>query len=392
MQNVINRALAAKKHFFHSFILSLLTSAIALTMASCGGENDPEQEPFALKLVRQSDALLEVAITPVDNKAPYIYGYETVKQVWRDDLLADYLKTNRLDDHTYQELADNKEIKRGTIRVPEENLEAGKEFIFYACQVDEELNIVKLVFKHYATLQPGRLSGEFQIDNEGHKVRFSKGNLRQKRANGEYSFSENQWDALGEENKTSAYWDLLPWGLAEGEASHIDFGTKPIVNGGNEPNQWRTLTADEWEYLIKNNQVGYGAIAGVEGLFLAPRGVDNVNLKKKDNFFTQKQWWEIEVLGAVFLPVGGKQDRRSSVNNLEEGYYWTSTLCKDKKDESDKDKWYIAYVHFDKSDSNCTGEVLREDSKTKWSSLSGYFFVYGEASGNFSVRLVQDVK
>ena len=375
------------KKLFYFFVMA----AIVLGMASCGDGNTPEQEPFALKLVRQSETMLEVTITPVDNKAPYIFGLVSTKEVWEDHLVTDYVKKFRLKDHTYQELVNNKEIQSGTRRLQETELEAGKDFIFYVCQVDEELNIVKLVFKHFATLQPGALSGEFQIDKEGHKVRFSKGNLRIKRGYGEYSFSENQWDALGEENKTAAYWDLFPWGLAEEvDASYIDFGTKPIVNGGNEPNQWRTLTADEWEYIINHAQVGYGAIAGVEGLFLVPKGVDNVNLKKTDNFFTQKQWWEIEVLGAVFLPVGGYQTKRSSVTYLDKGYYWTSTLCKDKKDESDKDKWYIAYVHFDKSDSNCTGKVLRNDSMTKWG--TGYLFIWGEAFCNFSVRLVQDVK
>lgn len=360
-------------------------------MASCGGENDPEQEPFALKLVRQSDALLEVTITPVDNKAPYIFGLVPTNLVWEDHLLTDYVKKFRLKDHTYQELVDNKEIKSGVRRIPEENLEAGKEFIFYVCQVDEELNIDHLVFKHYATLQPGRLCGEFQIDNERHKVRFSKGNLRRKLGFEEYSFSENQWDALGEENETAAYWDLLPWGLADFQPFYIDYGTKPIINGGNEPNQWRTLTADEWEYLIKNNQVGYGAIAGVEGLILVPKGVDNVDLKKQDNFYTQKEWWEMEVLGAVFLPVGGFRMLRTSVDNLDEGYYWTSTLEKDKLDEADKDKWYIAYLHFsNKFSSTREGQVLREHNMTKWGA-PGYF-KQGDYTDNFSVRLVQDVK
>lgn len=383
MQNVINRALAAKKHFFHSFILSLLTSALALTMASCGGENDPEQAPFALKLVRQSDALLEVTITPVDNQAPYIFGLVSTKEVWEDDLVTDYVKKFRLKDHTYQELVDNKEIKSGTRRIPEENLEAGKEFIFYVCQVDEELNIVHLVFKHYATLQPGRLCGEFQIDNERHKVRFSKGNLRLKLGVKEYYFAENQWDAMGEENKTSIYWDLLPWGLAEGYAYYTDFGTLPIVNGGNEPNQWRTLTADEWEYIIKNNQVGYGAIAGVEGLILVPREMDDVELKKKDNFFTQKEWWEMEVLGAVFLPLTGWRSLSSSVDNLDQGFYWSSTLDKNNESE-DHSTWYLKYLRID-NNLYCNGDI----EEIRW---TRYGFVTQDFLIKYSVRLVQDVK
>ncbi len=368
------------KKIFYFFAIT----AVVLGMASCGDGNTPEQAPFAFKLVRQSDALLEVSLTPVDNKAPYILGFVSTKEVWEDHMLTDYIKKFRLKDHTYQELVNNKEIQSGTRRISETELEAGKDFIFYVCQVDEELNIVHLVFKHFATLQPGRLSGEFQIDKEGHKVRFSKGNLRQKRANGEYSFSENQWEALGEDNHSdaAAYWDLLPWGLAEGVASYIDFGTKPIVNGGNEPNQWRTLTADEWEYLINNNQVGYGAIAGVEGLFLVPKGVDNVNLKKTDNFFTQKQWWEIEVLGAVFLPVGGYK-MLSSPDDLDEGYYWSATLDKNNESE-DHSTWYLKYLHIDNG-LDCDGDIY----EIKW---TNYVVVGGLISYNCSVRLVQDVR
>ena len=126
------------RKFFYLFAIA----AVMLGMASCGDGNTPEQAPFALKLVRQSDALLEVTITQVDNQAPYIFGLVPTNLVWEDHLLTDYVKKFRLKDHTYQELVDNKEIKSGVRRIPEENLEAGKEFIFYVCQVDEELNIV----------------------------------------------------------------------------------------------------------------------------------------------------------------------------------------------------------------------------------------------------------
>lgn len=367
------------RKFFYLFAIA----AVMLGMASCGDGNTPEQAPFALKLVRQSDALLEVTITPVDNQAPYIFGLVPTNLVWEDHLLTDYVKKFRLKDHTYQELVDNKEIKSGVRRIPEENLEPGKEFIFYVCQVDEELNIVHLVFKHYATLQPGRLCGEFQIDNERHKVRFSKGNLRLKRGVKEYYFAENQWDAMGEENKTAIDWDLLPWGLAEGYYPYYtDFGTQPIVNGGNEPNQWRTLTADEWEYIIKNNQVGYGAIAGVEGLILVPREMDDVELKKKDNFFTQKEWWEMEVLGAVFLPLTGWRGLSSSVDNLDQGFYWSSTLDKNNESE-DRSTWYLKYLHID-NNLDCNGAI----EKTKW---TNYGFLGPECLITYSVRLVQDI-
>ena len=358
-------------------------TAVVLGMASCNG-NEPSQKAFAFRLVRYGDMAAEVCVTPTNMQALYIIGYATKERVWKDEYLTSYLEEFRLAGHTYQELVDKNEIRSGIRYIEDTNLEPGTEYIFYACQVDEALKIVNLEFEHVKTLPAGQLSGEFSVSADK-KVRFSKGNLRKKLV-GAYYFAENQWDAVGQENQTgtATYYDLLPWGVSEpGDTSYVDFGTKPIVNGGNEANQWRTLTADEWKYLIDHAKVGYGAIAGVEGLILVPSEVDDVELKEKDNFFTQKEWWEMEVLGAVFLPLTGYKEMSSIVTDLDEGYYWSSTLDTNKGSE-DRSTWKLKYLHIDNG-LDCGGDI-RNCFWTDYNPFGDYCMF------RCAVRLVQDVK
>jgi len=363
-------------------------AAMMLGMASCeNGGNEPSQKAFALRLVRQGDIVAEVSVTPANMQALYIIGHVTKEQVWKDEYLASYLEEFRLAGHTYQELVDNNEIKSGIRYIEDTNLEPGKEYLFYACQVDEELKIVNLELEHVKTLPAGQLSGEFQIDLERHKVRFAKGNLRKKLVGGTYYFAENQWDVLGDANlsETSEYWDLLPWGLDVTNSYYTDFGTMPIINGGNEANQWRTLTADEWEYIKQHAQVGYGQVAGVEGMILVPQNVNNVDIEKKDNVFTAEEWWELEVLGAVFLPISGyKLGNIKSLKETDEGFYWSSTLNKynDSEDHSD---WYMVFLNFDHG-IDWKGYI--EDRSFHWKDN----YVWGTIAYHCSVRLVQDVK
>ena len=189
-------------------------AAVVLGMASCG-QNEPSQKAFAFRLVRYGDMTAEVCVTPTNMQALYIIGYATKERVWKDEYLASYLEEFRLAGHTYQELVDKNEIRSGIRYIEDTNLEPGKEYIFYACQVDEELKIVNLEFEHVKTLPAGQLPGEFSVSADK-KVRFSKGNLRKKLV-GAYYFAENQWDAVGQENQTgtATYYDLLPWGVSE---------------------------------------------------------------------------------------------------------------------------------------------------------------------------------
>ena len=126
--------------------------------------------------------------------------------------------------------------------------------------------------------------------------------------------------------------------------SFVDWGTNQI--GNDAPNTWRTLTDDEWGYVVFNRPnasdlKGVAQVNGVNGLILLP---DNwtcpSGITFKSGFhhsewggdyyaayqtFTADQWSKLEAAGAVFLPASG--DRRGSdVSDVQNyGAYWSAT-------------------------------------------------------------------
>lgn len=201
------------------------------------------------------------------------------------------------------------------------------------------------------------------------KVYFSKGNLQYNISTNTWRFAENQMDAIGLSNKTatqsnSGWIDLFKWGTENKpiltkytyEASKnvfYEWGDNAISNGGNKPNTWRTLTKDEWEYLLYKRETVSGIrfvgarVGGVPCLILLPDSWNEKNYKIKkvnDNSASfeknriSKSDWEnyFEVNGAVFLPATGKctfqHNRIIEMDDYYGGYYWTSTHYQDNKD------------------------------------------------------------
>ena len=103
-----------------------------------------------------------------------------------------------------------------------------------------------------------------------------------------------------------------------------------ILNGGNQPQQWRTLSAEEWDYLLnqrRGHSVKWGIayVNGYPGLILLP---DSWNLPAGIEFnegpalggivlnnYSTQQWKQMEEAGAVFLFGYGSLSS-----------YWTSSL------------------------------------------------------------------
>lgn len=223
----------------------------------------------------------------------------------------------------------------------------------------------------------GALPGLFTIDDQGHQVRFSQGNLQYTTLGGWYiapepgsvktgvsrkgeytslgiwRFAPEQYEYVGEDNQyiSDAYpkWiDLFGWGTGSNPTlnsdefndwnrTFVDWGTNVISNGGNQPNIWRTLSRDEWTYLFNNHQYGTGNINGVHGLILLP---DNWTLPADCSFisgvsddwhdwarnsYTLAQWAQMEGEGALFLPYAGERWVRPMLYNFGGGYYWSST-------------------------------------------------------------------
>ena len=128
--------------------------------------------------------------------------------------------------------------------------------------------------------------------------------------------------------------------------SFVDWGTNKI--GNDAPNTWRTLTQDEWWYLLtnRNNASSLRGVAqvngvnGVNGLILLPdnwtcpsgvtfksgfHGEFGVYYYAAYQTFTAEQWSKMESAGAIFLPAAGYRNG-TNVNNVQNiGGYWSAT-------------------------------------------------------------------
>lgn len=250
----------------------------------------------------------------------------------------------------------------------------------------------------------GACSHAFQVSSSGNKVYFSKGNLQYQASTDTWRFAENQYDHIGGDNANisssySGWIDLFGWGtgnnptLASSDykdyATFTDWGVNAISNGGNKANQWRTLTYEEWNYLL-NTRANASSLQGVacinlnadgseyaNGLILlpdswtAPAGVTfksgfasewGAQYYADYQILTIDQWSELEKSGAVFLPASDIRGGTDVDNVGSYGYYWSATPVVEYS------AWYL---YFGSGEADMGGGRRR----------------YGQA-----VRLVQDVK
>ena len=199
----------------------------------------------------------------------------------------------------------------------------------------------------------GALSGNFSVSPTT-QVQFSRGNLQYQASTQTWRFAENQYDMMGSDNANisasySGWIDLFGWGTGNNPtnssmdnndySTFVERGVNAISNGGNTPNQWRTLTKGEWGYLFYTrtnaaNLFGLGSVNGVNGTIILP---DNwvtpegasFTPSTSDNFshntYTVEQWSIMESAGAVFLPAAGYR-YGTDVNNVGSyGVFWSST-------------------------------------------------------------------
>lgn len=236
----------------------------------------------------------------------------------------------------------------------------------------------------------GAINGLFTINEAGDQVYFSKGNLQYKPSINTWRFAENQFDYIGGDNanhgsaeKCVNWLDLFAWGASgrdhgaicyqpwcsrdvfEDEAwqysaygvdtlnlfdsdGQADWGYNAISNGGNEENVWRTLTIEEWDYILEKRTTATGirfakaAVDGVWGLLLLPDDWDSTYcpLRKYNdddvdytpNNLTEPFWTEkAEVQGAVFLPAAGIRDFGYVGLVGKYGLYWSSSCLNPKE-------------------------------------------------------------
>ena len=223
----------------------------------------------------------------------------------------------------------------------------------------------------------GAVKGLFSV-SENDKVYFSKGNLQYQASSNTWRFAENQWDCVGNGNSNisssySGWIDLFGWATSgyyydgtchypwtcsptgnyvaygnhyanlDDETGQADWGYNAISNGGNRIGQWRTLSEDEWEYLVLTRNTASGirfakaTVNGVYGVILLPDdwnssvyGLTNTNDETSasygDNVISDETWISVlEPAGAVFLPAAGKRESLSVYYVNVEGGYWSSS-------------------------------------------------------------------
>ena len=226
----------------------------------------------------------------------------------------------------------------------------------------------------------GVLGGRFSV-SAGKQVYFSQGNLQYQASTGTWRFAENQYDYVGSTNAniSSTYtgWiDLFGWGASgyndmspymtsttdtdygNGEndiaGTEYDWGVhNAISNGGNQAGLWRTLTQEEWAYMLedesRSGKYGFGKVGIVDdslvnGLILLPddwthptdisssssqtfTSGKSTSSTSWPNTYTADDWAKMQAAGAVFLPAAGyRKNNTISVNQSGNmGDYWLAT-------------------------------------------------------------------
>ena len=237
----------------------------------------------------------------------------------------------------------------------------------------------------------GAIRAEFSV-SDSTKVYFSQGNLQYNPKKNIWQFAKHQWDMY------TNWIDLFGWGTSGyngknpymtstdysdyGDGSNDIAGTNydwgvynKISNGGNQAGLWRTLTKDEWDYVISNRSDarylrGTATVNGVNGLILLP---DKWTLPTgvtftygeggwSQNTYSASEWSKMEANGAVFLPAAGYRFGTDVYGVGYGGDYWSSSAY---------DFYNAGCLYF-------FGDYVDAD--------------YGSRDYGLSVRLVQDVR
>jgi hypothetical protein len=201
---------------------------------------------------------------------------------------------------------------------------------------------------------PPKRIGVFSV-GAGKKVSFSQGNLQYTQSTLTWQFASEQYEVIGADNiqdsKLADRIDLFGWSAQDAQwgvstttqyiGEFVDWGVNTI--SGDAPNTWRTLSKDEWDYLMShrphaNDLHTKGSVEGAKGLIIlpdnwqAPVGMvltpvaDDANLAPGVNAFTADQWQQMEQAGAVFLPAAGVRIESTEVRYVDiYGGYWSDT-------------------------------------------------------------------
>ncbi len=242
----------------------------------------------------------------------------------------------------------------------------------------------------------GALNGKFSVSADK-QVQFSQGNLQYCANQGVWLFADHQWYYVGggttpgnvdvpinpsqlSDNTLidpdyDGMIDLFGWNTSDDPTRtstvntdypsfFVDWGTNRIINGGNQPNLWRTLAKSEWVYLFHERAnadrlFGLGVVNNVFGLILLPddwqlpdglvftpsitqglawtNNAYYYNSKGNNythNFYSLSEWNTMQAAGAVFLPAAGNREGTVLYGVTSTAHYW-STMPEDENGASD---------------------------------------------------------
>lgn len=223
----------------------------------------------------------------------------------------------------------------------------------------------------------GAIDSKFTI-GPNKQVYFSKGNLQYKDGEG-WRFAEHQFNCVGVWN-TSDWVDLFGWGTwGEGKnplntsTNNADYTWSTDFSGtltNANSTGWRTMTYDEWNYLLYSRQTGV-TVNGTDhsrytkatintdgtsknGLIIfpdnysggTPDGVTWGTINPPSNSYgwgtscTTAGWRTMEEAGCVFLPTSGERVNGTTVQNVSTlGLYWYCTSYDSNY------AWYLVFLN-----------------------------------------------
>jgi len=152
-----------------------------------------------------------------------------------------------------------------------------------------------------------------------------------------------------------------------GEYAYADWGVYNQI-GNDTPGTWRTLTKDEWDYLVNtrsdaSDKYGAAQVNGMTGVVFLPdewtlpdncgftpgmpKTTNWSNWKNiaETNIYSDSQWQAMEANGAVFMPCSGDRSGTDLSRIGASGYYWTTTIDTEKAAYSLRFLSYIANCH-----------------------------------------------
>ncbi len=257
----------------------------------------------------------------------------------------------------------------------------------------------------------GAIDGLFSV-SPTQKVYFSRGNLQYQASTNTWRFAENQWDFVGStvapysevggtvagssnhliSEMYNGWIDLFCWGTSgwdcgnvyyrpydkdgekeqygpigntslTGNYANSDWGVHNVIsNGGNQAGLWRTLTIEEWVYVIETRSTAStiryakAKVNNVNGVILLPDDwstscytLNSTNQADADytaNIISSAQWVTLEQHGAVFFPAAGCRFEIGLGTSVEaigsQGLYWSASCG----DTSINASYLIFYSHI----------------------------------------------